>query len=127
MSRELSIYESLGGTYTEMDGIFYPDIIFCDNEEKDIWVGKYGLIWIDYIKSNEPDRYRNLFHRGRLKRKALEVNSEAYEMLDAIMNQYLTEYRFKADKSTMEIWKVREQAKQMAEEMVLQDVVFHYH
>ena len=26
MSRELSLYEEMGGTYTEIDGVFYPDI-----------------------------------------------------------------------------------------------------
>ena len=26
MSREISTYEAMGGTYTEIDGVFYPDI-----------------------------------------------------------------------------------------------------
>lgn len=26
MSRDLSLYEAMGGTYTEIDGILYPDI-----------------------------------------------------------------------------------------------------
>ena len=28
MSRELSTYEAMGGTYTEADGVFYPNIVF---------------------------------------------------------------------------------------------------
>ena len=26
MSRELSLYEAMGSTYTEIDGVFYPDV-----------------------------------------------------------------------------------------------------
>ena len=60
MSNELSIYEAMGGTYTEVDGLFYPDITV--SEESDIsrgMVGKYGLLWIDYMKSNHVERYRH--------------------------------------------------------------------
>ena len=56
MSNELSIYEAMGGTYTEVDGLFYPDITV--SEESDIsrgMVGKYGLLWIDYMKSMQKD------------------------------------------------------------------------
>lgn len=41
MSRELSIYEAMGGTYTEVDGVLYPDITISEKEE--VWVGKYGF------------------------------------------------------------------------------------
>ena len=34
MSRELSIYETMGGTYTEVDGVFYPNIVV--SEEADV-------------------------------------------------------------------------------------------
>lgn len=27
MSRELSTYEAMGGTYTEVDGVLYPNIV----------------------------------------------------------------------------------------------------
>lgn len=34
MSRELSTYEAMGGTYTEVDGVFYPNIVV--SEEADV-------------------------------------------------------------------------------------------
>ena len=49
MSNELSIYEAMGGTYTEVDGLFYPDITV--SEESDIsrgMVGKYKLRDYEY-------------------------------------------------------------------------------
>ena len=39
MSRVLSTYEAMGGTYTEVDGVLYPNITV--SEESDVWVGKY--------------------------------------------------------------------------------------
>lgn len=72
----------MGGTYTEVDGVLYPDITV--SEEPEVWVGKYGLIWMDYMKANHTERYRHHIRMGTLKTKAFEVNEEAYEMLDRI-------------------------------------------
>ena len=125
MSRELSTYEAMGGTYTEVDGVLYPNIVVL--EESDVWVGKYGLLWIDYMKFNYAERYRHHIRMGTLNTKALEVNEEAYEMLEGIVNQYLVKHKPQNSASTMEMWRLREQAKQMAEEVVLNDIVRQYH
>lgn len=125
MSRELSIYEAMGGTYTEVDGVLYPDIMV--SEEPEVWVGKYGLIWMDYMKANHTERYRHHIRMGTLKTKASEVNEEAYEILDRIVNQYLSKHKLKNPASTMEMWRLREQAKRMAEEVVLNHIVRQYH
>ena len=128
MSNELSIYEAMGGTYTEVDGLFYPDITV--SEESDIsrgMVGKYGLLWIDYMKSNHAERYRHHIRMGTLISRALEVNDEAYEMLDTIMNRYLQKHKPVNPNSTMEIWKLREQAKQIAEEEVYETIVYRFY
>ena len=125
MSRELSIYEAMGGTYTEVDGVLYPDIKV--SVEADVWVGKYGLLWMDYMKCNHTERYRHLIRMGTLNTKAFEVNEEGYEMLEEIVNRYLAKHKLSDEASTMEMWRLREQAKQMAEEFVLNDVVRQYH
>lgn len=125
MSRKLSTYEAMGGTYTEVDGVLYPNIVV--SEEANVWVGKYGLLWMDYMKSNHAERYRHHIRMGTLNSKAFEVNDEAYEMLEGIVNQYLAKHKPQNSVSTMEIWRLREQAKQMAEEVVLSDVVHQYH
>lgn len=125
MSRELSNYETMGGTYTEVDSVLYPNIVV--SEEANVWVGKYGLLWMDYMKSNHADRYRHHIRMGTLNTKALEVNEEAYEMLERIANRYLTKHKPQNSASTMEMWRLREQAKQMAEEVVLSDIVRQYH
>ena len=125
MSRELSTYEAMGGTYTEVDGVLYPDIKV--SVEADGWIGKYGLLWIDYMKSNHAERYRHHICIGTLIARAFELNEEAYEMLEGIVNQYLAKHKPHNSASTVEMWRLREQAKQMAEEVVLSDIVRQYH
>lgn len=133
MSRELSLYEAMGGTYTEVDGILYPNIgvevkeFGKDFEPTTTDIGKYGHLWISYMKENHPDRYRHHIRMGQLQIKAKEVNEEAYEMLDRIVEKYLAKHKPKDAHSTMEMWKLREQAKQLAEEVVYGEIVYKYH
>ncbi len=133
MSRELSLYEAMGGTYTEVDGVLYPNISVepkepdMDSAITSTDIGKYGHLWISYMKENHPDRYRHHIRMGQLSIKAKEVNEEAYEMLDRIVEKYLTKHKQKDTHSTMEMWKLREQAKQLAEEVIYGEIVYKYH
>ena len=125
MSREISFFEESGGTYRERDGIFYPDISFGDSSLfENIDVGKYGCAWINYLKDNHSDRYRHYVRIGSLLQEASEVNEEAYEVLNVITEQYLAKNKPNDTSSTMEMWKVREEAKLFAEETVYQSVIW---
>lgn len=42
MKKELLLFEQRGGTYTEVDGILYPNMVL--KPEKNIMVGKYGTV-----------------------------------------------------------------------------------
>ena len=131
MSRELSLYGAKGGTYTEVDGILYPNICMDDTDMSSVVttedIGKYGHLWISYIRENYPDRYRHHIRMGQLQMKAKEVNEEAYEMLDRIVEKYLAKHKPGDTHSTMEMWKLREQAKQLAEEVIYGESVYKYH
>ncbi|MBQ8167612.1 MAG: TnpV protein [Lachnospiraceae bacterium] len=133
MSRELSLYEAIGGTYTEVNGILYPNISVeakepnTDSAITSTDIGKYGHLWISYMKENHPDRYRHHVRMGQILIKAKEVNEEAYEMLDMVVEKYLAKHKPKDTHSTMEMWKLREQAKQLAEEVIYGEIVYKYH
>lgn len=130
MSREKSLFEQLGGTYTEGgDGLLSPNLAVSETDVTNIneFAGKYGDIWKKYLKENHPERYRHLVRLGELQKQALEVNEEANEMLDTIMNQYLKSHKPVNPSSTMELWKLREQAKQTAEEVVFHDIVYRFY
>lgn len=122
-TEEVSMFERMGGQYEERDGIFYPLISM---EEEHVDVGKYGLLWMDYMKSEYPQRYVSLKRCCRLREKAAEVNEEAYRILDEITNKYL---KGKVEHSdfTMEMWKLREQARMMAEEIIFAEIANQFH
>lgn len=120
-----SLYEQMGGTYTEIDGIFYPNIsIGNEIAEQNDFCGKYGDMWKKHLQDNRNADYRHYLFTGKLNEKAKEINEQAYEMLDVIMNQYMNKHKQDDPESTMEMWKLREQAKMQAEEVILHDIIF---
>lgn len=123
---EQTLFEKLGVQYREKDGIFYP-LITVEIEEEDADVGKYGRLWLEYIQSEYPQRYRSLIRFGELHNKAEEVNEVAYELLEDIENEWLKKHKSKNRNSFMEIYQLRTQARLVAEEVVLHDVVNCFH
>lgn len=123
---EQSLFEKLGVPYREKDGIFYP-LITVEIKEEDADIGKYGRLWMEYIQLEYPQRYRSLVRFGELYSKAEEVNEVAYELLEDIENEWLMKHRPKDKNSFMEIYRLRTQARLVAEEVVLHDVVNCFH
>ena len=70
------------------------------------------------LQANEID--------GKLNAIAIEVDEEANEMADTIIEKYLREHIVEDTSSTMEMWRLREQARMVAEEVVLVDVINRY-
>ncbi len=122
---EQTIFEELGIEYIEKNSLLYPNI----NMPEDVAignVGRYGLLWISYMKENHINRFRLLTRLGRLNTIAMEVDEEAYQMLDVITKRYLQKYLPENRSSTMEIWKVREQARMNAEETIFTDIIYRF-
>ena len=125
MSEE-TLFEKLGVKYIEKDGIFYP-LITLGGEENSTDVGKYGRMWMDYIQKEYPQRYRSLVRFGKLHDKATKVNEVAYELLEDIENEWLRKHKPKQSNSFVEMYQLRTQARMIAEEVVLHDVVNCFH
>lgn len=125
MKKELSLFEKMGGTYTEIDEIFYPNLVL--KQEKNVFAGKYGIIWMSYMEEKYPMRVWELRMDGVLRVKAAEVNEEAMEVLETMVQAYLKKHKPKNPNSTMEMWRLREQARAIAEEFVLEDIVCRFH
>ena len=126
MKEEKTLFETIGIQYEEKDGLLYP--IFTEEAPTEsIHVGKYGDLWMEYLKENHPARYCHLFRFEKLIKSAEEVNEEAYEMLDSIVAKYLEKHPPIDPNSTMEMWQIREQAKMMAEEILFHDIVNQFH
>ena len=126
MSNETT-FEKLGIEYVEIDGIFYPDIAAPTEAEQIVGVGKYGAIWIKHMEESYPQRYRSLVRFGGLKERAIQVNETAYELLEDIEVRFLRSHKPRNPNSFMEQLYLRNQARVMAEEVVLHDVVMLFH
>jgi len=118
-------FEKLGIPYEERDGIFYP-VLVAGTEKADIEVGKYGRMWIKYIKEEYPMRYKSLVRFGELEERADEVNDTAYELLDDIEAKWLKKHKPKNPNSFTEQLQLRTQTRMMAEEIVIMDVVMQF-
>ena len=120
----MTTFEALGIEYEEReDGLLYP--ILDEQEDEQIDVGKYGYIWIQYMQENHNRAYRKLVREGKVNLTAAKINEEAYEMLNTIVEKYLRNHKPKNSYSTMEMWKLRQQAQMQAEEVVLASVVYN--
>ena len=113
--------------YKEVDGLWYPILEMPNESESLAKLGKYGRQAMKYLEENEPARFKNLLRTGRMTEKMLEVEEEANQMMEQLQNQYLKKNKPQNPSSTMEMWKLREQAKMMAEEIVLAEIVLKYH
>lgn len=120
----MTMFEALGIEYEEReDGLLYP--ILDEQEDEQMDVGKYGYIWIQYMQENHNRAYRKLVREGKVNLTAAKINEEAYEMLNTIVEKYLRNHKPKNSYSTMEMWKLRQQAQMQAEEVVLASVVYN--
>lgn len=108
-------FEKLGIPYEERDGIFYP-VLVAGTEKADIEAGKYGRMWIKYIKEEYPMRYKSLVRFGEIEERADEVNDTAYELLDDIEAKWLKKHKPKNPNSFTEQLQLRTQTRMMAEE-----------
>ncbi|HGL3844231.1 TPA: TnpV protein [Enterococcus faecium] len=115
-------------TYHEVEGLLYPDIQMPEEQEKNLKnLGKYGRMAMNYLKENEKSRFNSLYRFGKLAEKMHQVDEEANELLDQLMESYLEKHKPQNPSSTMEMWKLREQAKMQAEEVVLHQIVMRFH
>ena len=121
-----TMFEELGIEYKERDGILYPILDDVVDDEKNN-IGKYGILWVRYLEITYPQRYRSLVRFSRLKDKAIEVNEMAYELLDDIEAKFLGKRKAVNTNSFMEMYQLRMEARILAEEVVLHDIVHKYH
>jgi hypothetical protein len=123
----MTLFEELEIEYIERDGVFYPVLSVEDEVNEKFSVGKYGRMWMAFMKCSHPDRYRSLVRFGRLHEKAVQVNEEAYELLDCIERKWLEKHQPDNANSFAEMYHLRMQARMTAEEEVLEHVVRQYH
>ena len=127
MSRELTLIEKMGVEYEERDGLFYPlvDVGVSGEYAKVKDIGKYGHLWINFMKEAYPERYRSLVRFRLLEEKAVAVNEEAYEMLCGMEEKLLKDSE--VERTFTEKYVLRTQVRMLVEEIVMREVVNIFH
>lgn len=83
---EKSIFEQMGGTYTEINGYLIPDLkLPYDNDNRDI--GVFGRRHLNYIKKHKRLLYTELLTSSKLHSYLADLNEEALEIQNRLIKQ----------------------------------------
>ena len=119
------LYETLGGTYREENGHLIPDVTLP--KQTDYQIGKYGRMYLDYIKQHRRGRYTTLLTEGKLNARLHEIDLEAHKMLETIIPRLATERDIDENLKARDMLRwVAEMSniKASAEEIVLREVIY---
>ena len=85
MNHTETIFEQLGGTYTQVGDYFLPDLIIGETEHPAI--GKYGRMRKRYLKEHRPILFSNLLLSGKLDQLLTEIDRACVDQLELLTRQ----------------------------------------
>ena len=120
-----SIFEEMGGTYTEVGDVLLPDLELSATDAA--CLGKWGRMRKQYLKEHRPVFYTNLLLSEKLYLHCAEIECACEERLELIVRQMaehegITEAFKAADQ--MEWVQRMNGIQNRAEEIVLHELVF---
>ena len=113
-------------TYTERNGIMYPDLALP--EQTNYPIGKYGRMRLDYLKKHRRGTYTTLLTSCTLDQHLYETEQEAKRQINLTLSRLVKDRGITEElKATNPLRWVQEMnsAKQSAEKIVLNEVIFH--
>lgn len=120
------IYDESNGLWYERIGDYYIPVLTLSSEEQRP-IGKWGRMHRDYIKEHRPILFNDLILSGHLWVYLVDLNEQAQERLDTIMEQ------MKAAEGVTEELKRTQQMEWVrrcnnihnrAEEIILQEMIY---
>ena len=72
-------------TYTERNGIFYPDLALP--KQINYPIGKYGRMRLDFIQKHRRGTYTTILTEGRLNEYLHEIDEQAAELMESAINK----------------------------------------
>lgn len=111
-------------SYHEQDGMLMPNIQISNHAEDGRPLGRYGRMALTYLRDNHPDRYMILKMDGMLMETMNQVQQEATERIERLTHQMLIDNPMPVTDDIGERTRHLNDLKLMAEEIVLQTVVF---
>jgi hypothetical protein len=80
-----SIFEQLGGTYTQVGDYFIPNLVISETAQSPL--GKYGRMRKRYLKEHRPVLYTNLLVTGKLDRHLAEIDKACEDRMELLTQQ----------------------------------------
>ena len=122
---EKTIFEALGGTYTEVGEVLIPDLELSGADAASL--GKWGRMRKRYLKEHRPVLYTNLLLSEKLYPHCAEIECACEDRLEMILRQMaelegVTEALKAADQ--MEWVRRMNSIRNRAEEIVLHELVY---
>ena len=120
-----SIFEEMGGTYTEVGDVLLPDLELSATDAA--CLGKYGRMRKRYLKEHRPVLYTNLLLSDKLYQHCAEIECACEDRLELITRQMaeregVTEALKAADQ--MEWVRRMNSIQNRVEEIVLHELVY---
>jgi hypothetical protein len=80
-----SIFEQMGGTYTQVGDYFIPNLVISETAQSPL--GKYGRMRKRYLKEYRPVLYTNLLTTGKLDQHLAEIDEACEERMELLTRQ----------------------------------------
>ena len=112
-------------TYTEHNGLYYPDLALP--KQTNYPIGKYANLRLDFMKKHRRGTYTTLLTEGRLNEYLHAIDIHAQELLDDIIPRLAQERGIDEELKASDALKwVAEMnsIKASAEEIVLREVIY---
>ena len=81
-----SSFEQNGGTYRQVGDFNIPNLILSP-EEANITLGKWGLLYKDYLLKNKKVLFTTLLVEGKLYQHCAEIENQARSMFNTLVEQ----------------------------------------
>lgn len=82
---EKSLFEQMGGKYTQVGDYLLPDLTLPEKEQKPI--GIWGQRHARYLKQHHKVLYMNLLTSGKLNNYLADIDEQAEELFSRLMNE----------------------------------------
>lgn len=111
-------------TYTEKDGILYPNLMVSENYMPLTRMGKYGRMALYYLEQTRPHRAMELRLNGELMEAFHRVDEEATEKMISLEDELLQSNPIPDPNEYLATVQHRNMIRAQAEEIVLREIVY---
>ena len=112
--------------YTERNGIFYPNLTLPEQTNHPI--GKYGRMRLDYLQQHRRGTYTTLLTTCTLNQHLYETEQEAKRQIELTLSRLVKERGITEELKAADPLRWAQEmnnAKHDAEEIVLNEVIYH--